>query len=190
MRILFFALLLVAVLPAWGEKLYRWVDAQGRVFYTDKPPPSDAREAEKLRLNTRPGEVPLPYEVSEATKNFPVTLLSGDCGEPCDAGRKFLDTRGVPYTFKNGHEAAVQEELKKLTGALEVPVLQVGRSVVRGFDAGQWNTALDAAGYPKFIPRRTVPPKKESRPAPAAKPAPAPADAKPAEGHSAGGTPP
>ena len=42
------------------------------------------------------------------------------------------------------------EELKKATGGDEVvPVLQVGRRALRGFEEGQWNAALDNAGYPK-----------------------------------------
>jgi len=184
-------LLLIAVAaPAWGAKLYRWVDAQGRVFYSDKPPPIDAREAEKLRLSTRPGEVALPYEVREAAKHFPVTLFSGDCGPPCDAARKLLDSRGVPFALKDGHDAAVQEELKKISGAMEVPVLQVGRTLLKGFEAGQWNAALDAAGYPKSVLQRPVPSKKEPPSTPGAKPTPAPAEGKPAAGHSTAGTPP
>jgi hypothetical protein len=185
-------LLVIATAPAWGAKLYRWVDAQGRVFYTDKPPPIDAREAEKLRLSTRPGEVALPYEMREAAKHFPVTLFSGDCGQPCDAGRKLLDSRSVPFTLKDGQDAAAREELKKISGALEVPVLQVGRTLLKGFEAGQWNAALDAAGYPKSVLQRPVPPAKEPPSTPGTKPAPAPAPAegKPAAGHSTAGTPP
>lgn len=197
MKIVAMFLLTAAVaLPAWGAKLYRWVDAQGRVFYTDKPPPSEAREAEKLRLNTQPGEVPLPYQAREAAKNFPVTLFGGDCGESCEAARKLLDTRGVPFSFKDGYKAEVQEELKKLSGAMEVPVLQVGRTtLVRGYEPGQWNAALDAAGYPKSIPRRPAPPKNAPPPTAGGKPVPADgkpaaaAEAKPAD-NSAGGTRP
>jgi len=45
----------------------------------------------------------------------------------------------------------VQADLKKATGSqdVDVPVLQVGRNVVKGWEAAQWNNALDAAGYPK-----------------------------------------
>ena len=164
------------------------MDAQGRVFYSDKPPPSDAREADRLRFNTRPGEEPLPYAVREAAKNFPVTLYSGDCGEPCNVARNLLDARGVPFVFKDGGETAVQEELKKLSGGTGVPVLQVGRTLLKGFEAGQWNSTLDAAGYPKSAPRRVAPPKKEAPTTPGSKTAPAPgaAEANPASGPSNG----
>lgn len=144
-------------LTAQAAQLYRWVDPDGRVYYTDKPPPTNARDSEKMRVNTRADEVPLPYEARVAVKSFPVTLYTADCGEPCDAGRKLLEARGVPFTEKNGREAPVQEELRKLVGAPEVPVLLVGRSPVKGWEPGQWTAALDAAGYPRSIPRRAVP---------------------------------
>jgi glutaredoxin len=146
-----------AVLPAQAAQLYRWVDQDGRVVYTDKPPPTNARDTEKMRVNTRADEVPLPYEAKVAVKNFPVTLYVSDCGEPCDAARKLLEARGVPFTEKNGREASVQDELKKLIGAPEVPVLVVGRSPVKGWEPAMWTSALDAAGYPKSIPKRPVP---------------------------------
>ena len=40
--------------------------------------------------------------------------------------------------------------MKKLlaTEELDVPVLLVGRTPNRGWQENQWNTALDAAGYP------------------------------------------
>jgi hypothetical protein len=79
-------------------------------------------------------------------------------------------------------DPTAREELKKLTGgALEVPVLRVGRDTMRGFEEGRWNTSLDAAGYPQtaMIPPR--PPAKPPKPAkPAAEP-PAPDTPRPAE---------
>jgi hypothetical protein len=34
-------------------------------------------------------------------------------------------------------------------GGLEVPVLVVGSSTFKGYEEGQWASALDSAGYPK-----------------------------------------
>ncbi len=198
MKIILFAAFLAgaAVLPAQAAQLYRWVDPDGRVSYTDKPPPANARDTEKMRVNTRADEIPLPYEAKVAVKNFPVTLYTSDCGEPCDAARRLLQARGVPFTEKNGREASVQEELTKLVGAPEVPVLLVGRSPVKGWEPGMWTSALDAAGYPKSIPKRPAPgttaTKKDKDKTPATAPPAAdaekspdkPADGKPSEGAS------
>lgn len=150
-----------------AAQLYRWVDADGKVHYTDKPPPKDAKDIEKKRVNTATDAVPLPYAVQQAAKTFPVTLYSADCGAPCDQARALLEKRGVPYSERNAADPEVQAELKKVTGSqdVDVPVLQVGRaSVVKGWESGQWNTALDAAGYPKTAAYKPPTPKVEKKP--------------------------
>ena len=161
---------------------YRWVDADGKVNYSDQPPPANIKQVEKIKaMGGKPGDAPLPYALQQAVNNFPVTLYSMECGEGCGHARALLAKRGIPYTEMDSTVAAAQEELKKLTGGvLEVPVLKIGRDVLRGFEEGSWNTSLDAAGYPQtaVIPPR--PPTKPARPArpaePAASPSP-PADA-------------
>lgn len=145
-----------------AEQLYRWVDGDGKVHYTDKQPPKEAKDVEKKRVATRAGDVQLPYAVRKAAETFPVTVFNADCGDPCDAARKLLETRGIPYTDRNARDAEVQVALKKLTGgAVEVPLMQVGRTTVKGWEPGQWNTALDAAGYPKTAGIRPPLPKRE-----------------------------
>jgi len=136
--------------PQAGQKLYRWVDADGQIHYTDKPPPGTARAVEKKSLGDKPGTSGLPYAVQRAMKAFPVTLYSSDCGQPCTSGRRLLQQRQIPFTDKDARDPAVQAEMKKLlaTEELDVPVLMVGRNPLRGWQESQWNTALDAAGYP------------------------------------------
>ena len=69
------------------------------------------------------------------------------------AARAHLDKRGIPYTEKNPAKPATTqdfEDFKKMTGgALEVPLLQIGKlKVIKGYLASEWDAALDAAGYP------------------------------------------
>lgn len=143
-------LALMFAVQAQGGQLYRWVDAQGNVHYTDKQPPKDARDIEKKQVETRTDSPTMPYALQQASQAFPVTVYNADCGDPCDRARALLDKRGIPYTARNAREPEVQVELKKLTGGtVDVPVIQVGRIVVKGWESNQWNTALDSGGYPK-----------------------------------------
>jgi hypothetical protein len=55
-------------------------------------------------------------------------------------------------------DAATREELKRVaSGAEEVPVLFVGRSVQKGFQQEAFDALLDAARYPKtgVLPARS-----------------------------------
>jgi glutaredoxin len=166
--------------PAVAGKLYKWVDKNGEVHYTDQPPPAEAESSERKKFGDQPADAPVPYALQQALKNFPVTLYNADkCGDPCSKASALLSQRGVPFTEKNAQDAAVGEELKGLTGGkLEVPVMKLGTQVVRGYEEGSWNIALDAAGYPKSASGPVRAPVAAPKPTQAApKPGPTPGDA-------------
>jgi len=143
-------IMLISSAAAAQADTYKWVDPDGRVHYSDHPPPPGVTKSEVKRLGDKPGDVPIPYVLQQAMKNFPVTLFVYDCGEGCSKALDLLVKRGVPHTSKDPTAPGMREELKKVTGGDEVaPVLQVGRRVLRGFEEEAWNAALDNAGYPK-----------------------------------------
>jgi len=131
--------------------LYRWVDPQGTVHYTDTPPPSAARDVQEKKLTPSVVEsAKLPYATQVAARKYPVTLFITHCGDPCQQARELLAKRGIPYTAQNPTDPKIAEKLKQLTGGLEVPVLVVGNTApLKGFLASRWNAILDAAGYPR-----------------------------------------
>jgi glutaredoxin len=175
-------ILLTLCAGAQAGQLYRWTDEEGRVHYTDQPPPKNAKTAEVRKLGDKAPDPNMPYPLKQAMKNFPVTLYSIDCGDICTKATALLNKRGIPYTDRNAREDEAREALGKLTdGKLEVPTLVVGKQVLRGFEEGAWHAALDAAGYPKtgILPPKE-PTKQAQAPAaastpPAGAPQPAPA---------------
>jgi len=148
---LFLAICLFSLqsVQAVAADTYRWEDAQGNVYYGDESPPAEARNIQRPTLYRNSSEEVWPYQLQLAVSRFPVTLYVTDCGPHCDAARELLINRGVPHTVMDATNLEVQEELMALTsGNREVPVIKIGRSVIRGFEAAQWNGALDVAGYP------------------------------------------
>ena len=142
---------LVAALVAMpaGAELYKWVDADGNVHYTDTPPPSNAKKSERKKIVDKPSAPTVSYSVQQAMKNHPVTLYTYDCGDGCAKANALLTKRGIPFTSKDPLDPATREEMKKATGGDEVaPVLLVGKRTLKGFEEGAWNGALDSAGYP------------------------------------------
>lgn len=153
-----FILLACCASMSWGVEagaLYRWVDAAGKVHYSDTPPPGTVQvEARKLSNSVTTNEY-LPYETRLAQQNFPVTLYVADgCGEPCDLARNLLVKRGIPFSEKLLRTQEEVENFKKLSGADNAPALSVGKNFLSGFLAGRWHDELSIAGYPKTAPYR------------------------------------
>jgi len=134
-RIILGVLVLVATGTLVAADLYRWVDENGKVEYRDTPPPSSAKNVEQRRIGAN-----LP----------PVKLYTHPgCGEPCVEAKKLLAGRKVPFQEIAVLEEEDLEELQKVTGASRVPVLMVGSDATHGFSTGEYNGALDAAGFPR-----------------------------------------
>jgi glutaredoxin len=159
-------LLAFAACAAAAQQLYRWTDEKGRVHVTDTPPPANAREVQKKSATTaKPSQpasssAPVPFELAEAIKNFPVTLFTTpSCGEACTAARAALNKRSVPFKEVQVFDEKTNEELKRASGGTDVPALIVGRSVQKGFEQSAYDALLDSARYPKagVLPARNQP---------------------------------
>jgi glutaredoxin len=152
--ILLLSLLLIAINVSYAESLYRWVDKSGKVHYGDQPAEDAVQSVRKKFAEPVPaGDDDLPYGIRKAKQDFPVTLyVSDNCGEYCAQARALLNKRGIPYTEKNLADQAAFDAFKAKTGGTGVPSLFVGKTILKGFEAGQWNSELDIAGYPKVAP--------------------------------------
>ena len=133
-----------------AQGVYRVVGPDGKVTYSDQPPPASA--------NARPvggasaagsSSAALPSELRQASGRYPVTLYAGaDCA-PCDSGRNFLVARGIPFAEKTVASGDDIAAFKRLSGAASLPLLTVGAQHLKGYSESEWTQCLDAAGYPK-----------------------------------------
>jgi len=155
----FIVALSLAAAPAAAGQLYKWVDTDGNLHYTDQPPPAEAKISEQKKFGDSGSDAPMSYALQQAIKNFPVTLYSADqCGDACNKASALLSQRGIPFTQKDAREPAVAQELKALNGGkVEVPFMKLGGQIVRGYEENSWNSTLDAAGYPKWAVTRGQP---------------------------------
>jgi glutaredoxin len=144
------ALALLAT-AAMAQGVYRIVGPDGRVTYSDQPPPSGAtvRQAGGGSATASPGGAPLPFELRQVANRFPVTLYtSSDCA-PCNSGRNLLNARGVPYVERTVNTFEDTEALKRISGESSLPFLTIGGQQIKGYSDTEWTQFLDAAGYPK-----------------------------------------
>jgi hypothetical protein len=146
------------VAGAQAQQVYRYLDVDGRVVYSDKPPPANAKDAQAKRVTANSIETSaLTFATQQAQERYPVTLYTFSCGVVCDTAQGVLNKRGVPHTVVDVSQGDGAEKLKKLAGGLDAPALQVGDQYAIGFNESKWQGLLNDAGYPKTPPPRTTP---------------------------------
>jgi len=190
---------LLACAPLYAQ--YKVVGPDGKVTYTDRPPPQATGKVTALGSRGQDAvgtDSALPIELRQASAKYPVTLYAalGNCA-PCDSARQMLRQRGVPYVEKTVQSQEDGDALERLSGGRDAPTLSIGSQTLRGLAPSVWNSYLDAAGYPResrlpatyqyaaptpLVARAPV--AAEEAPAKPAAPAPAPAAAPPAQGNN------
>lgn len=142
-------LALLVALPS--HALYKVVGPDGKVTYTDTPPPpSSNSKVSKLGENISViPQVALPLELRQAATRYPVTLYTMKGCDPCDSARQLLVQRGVPFSEKLLVTGDDGDALQRLSGGRDAPTLTIGAQVLRGLQPESWNNYLDSAGYPR-----------------------------------------
>lgn len=143
-------LLLLCTAGVSAQQLYKWVAPDGKVTYSDVPPPSAVKQVERKAVTI--GSVAgssLPFELAETARNSPVTLYTSAQCAPCDAGRTLLKNRGIPFAEKTVATNEDIAQLRQAGGDGQLPLLVVGRNKHKGFESSGWTASLTAAGYPE-----------------------------------------
>jgi len=153
MKISLIVLSLMALLASLSvsAEVYRWTDKEGKVHYSDAPPPEVDAQPRRLHDNNIDVDK-LPYESRKAAEKFPITLyVDESCKDICGNARQWLQKRKLPFSEKLLKTKDDGEALKQLSGKQQilVPTLSVGSKFIEGFEPGEWGNAMDAAGYPK-----------------------------------------
>jgi glutaredoxin len=173
-------------------QVYRIVGPDGKVTFSDQPPPASAKGAATVRSgdsgeSASAASARLPFELRKVVGQYPVVLYTGKDCAPCSSGRNLLINRGIPFTEKTVDNNESASALRQLSGQSSIPLLTIGSQQLKGYSDATWSQYLTAAGYPEksSLPAgyRNAPPSplavaKETAAAPnAAKPAAAPANA-------------
>src|SRR5258708_19907295 len=75
LALLLFAVSALAVAQTQTQQVYRYVDPDGRVVYSDKPPPPDARDAQAKRIGRNTIETSnLSFPSAMAQERYPAPL--------------------------------------------------------------------------------------------------------------------
>ena len=144
-------LLLLAVaactLPA-AAGVYKWTDAQGRVHYSDSPPPDQKAAQVKIKVNSisGPAVVSAFKAGSPAAKERVRLYTTSWCGY-CKKAKAQLAGRRVPFDEIDVETSESGQREFASIGGRGVPVILVGGQRMDGFDAGRLDAMLQTAGY-------------------------------------------
>lgn len=144
-------LLIMGAGAVQAQTLYRNVGPDGRVSFSDVPPPAGTGKAAPGGPSAAPASAgsPLPYDLQQVAGRYPVTLYTGDSCGPCGSGRILLNARGIPFSERTVNSSDDVAALQRLSGDTSLPFLTIGGQQIKGYSDQEWTQFLDAAGYPK-----------------------------------------
>jgi len=151
-------LLLVFLLPvsfALSSEVYKWKDKDGKIFFSDSPPPTGG-DVEIKKFKEDPVEktktkkyVPIPKGETIKEKrsygNMNVIMYMTQTCPYCRKAREYIHSLGVNLTeYDVEKDASRREEmLSKSGGATGVPLIDVEGIIVRGFSPGAIKAAIE-----------------------------------------------
>ncbi len=138
---------LFLALPA-SAGVYKWTDAQGRIQYSDSPPP--AAKATQLKLQSFTGTA----QVSQAIgADSGVTIYTAEWCGVCKRAKAFFAQNGVPFREWDVEKTEFGAIKFKQLGGSGVPLITVGSEKMAGFAAGSfmemWKKAQSKSGIPE-----------------------------------------
>jgi len=155
----------LACLAAWmcpaAAQVSKWVDAQGRVHYGDRPPASTGTRTLPLRGTVSVGEgvslVPGIDTSGPGNKPSATTVVAPrpqetwiyttpSCGY-CKRAMKHMQQRNVTFTEKDVSTNARYKEEFLAIGGRGVPVTLSGNKRVNGYDKESFDAFLKSAGF-------------------------------------------
>ncbi len=140
------AIITPATADLYAQKVYKRVDKNGRVTYSEVPPLPGS--GDKLTGESAANPT-LPYSLQQVVSRYPVTLYTtADCG-PCINARLMLTQRGVPFIERTVSSNEDITAYKRLNSENNFPLVTIATQQLKGYGETEWTKYVDAAGYPK-----------------------------------------
>jgi len=139
---------LVLLSSALFADMYKWIDENGKLHYSDSPPPGKKAKKLDLKINSIGG----PPVVSSlgnsiaATSTAKVRLYTTTWCGYCKKARAYLQARGTPFQEINVESSAQGQSEFRALGGRGVPVILVGNQRMDGYSEGGLEGLLRQAG--------------------------------------------
>lgn len=125
------ALLLLAMAPAQAE-IYKWIDASGKVHFSDEKPEHLQAEELNPEINTFSS---VSYDLSIFDTGGKVIMYSTSWCSYCKKARRYFRKNNIAYVEYDIEKDTRARRQYKRMGATGVPVILVGKKRMNGFSA-------------------------------------------------------
>ena len=153
--ILYFVIIAMLVVPASraAAEIYKWVDKDGSVHFTDSPPPAAAKaeviNPEPNRLEGygkapagKAGNGPAAPDVRPADLPIVELFVTSWCGY-CKKAEAYFKTRDIPYVkYDIEKDQAAARRKASLTQSRGVPFVLIGEVGIPGYSEAAFDKAL------------------------------------------------
>lgn len=138
-RLLVLLLLGLALPSAVQAGIYKWVDGDGNVHFSDKPPAEVQASEVRVRINTYTSpqitSSPFAGQPDKAAGNKRVVLYSTSWCGYCKQARNYFQANNIPFTEYDVETSARGQRDYAAMGGGGVPIILVGNQRLNGFSA-------------------------------------------------------
>lgn len=139
--------------PAVNADIYRWVDENGKVHFSDEKPEKVQTEQVDIQINSFEGMnisdsdflEARERQKAEARKSPNVVMYSATWCGYCRKARNYFNQQGISfreYDIENSSKG--RRDYAKMNGT-GVPIIFVGKKRMQGFRAGSFQAIYNAA---------------------------------------------
>jgi len=126
--------LLILFLPATVyAEIYKTVDENGRVIFTDKP--TAKAEQIEVNVNSVEGSATVSNNPSTSSSGGKVVMFSTSWCGVCKTAKKYMSNNGISYKEYDIEKNSNAHRKFKSLGGNGVPLIVVGKQIMSGFSA-------------------------------------------------------
>ena len=138
---------LLASIPVSAQQIHRWVDADGRVQYSDKPPPGVKSRPVEVRINSYSGTPVVSGAPSAGATRPEIRMYATDWCPYCKKAQAYFAQQGIRYAHIDIEKSEAGKAEYQRHGGRGVPLILVGTQRMNGFSEERLAQMLKAVGY-------------------------------------------
>lgn len=135
--IIFISCMLLLCSQPVSAEIYKWVDKQGKVHFTDNPPDGEHSEEIKLKINTYSSVEIKPLE-ERLGRTDKVVMYSAEWCGICVKAKQYFRQNNIAYISYDVEKSRTGKlDFKQLRGK-SVPIIIVGSKRMNGFSVSRF----------------------------------------------------